>query len=270
MSRAVARLKLVWPAFAMLGGALLVLLVGSSSLEIECSRGGVGMCGWSQGSLTSRSSMVFRIADVREVRLVEGLGKGKTHSETALVFSNGHETHFGNATNDEAKELYYEAHAFFAPGSTIASYHYERHGSKLYYLASIALLAGAIAWGIHGFRKRILETVELPTAKLEPTIGDRARRRRLVMRIAGGGAAIIGIFVVFYVVATHGQGTLLLECQTRCRFQGGECLPGGEQRMSLDPGTYTIEIWTAAGSALWVPRQFDIAEGETTTYVCKP
>lgn len=69
--------------------------------------------------------------------------------------------------------------------------------------------------------------------------------------------------------ARRTQGRLEVQCTHRCRFQGMDCLPGGSFEMTLDPGTYRIELWSPGGADPWQPRTFTIAVGETRQVECK-
>ena len=90
------------------------------------------------------------------------------------------------------------------------------------------------------------------------------------MRLLLGVAALaLVVQAAFLIVASQTQGTLELECRQRCRFLGGECLPGGSLRSSLDPGDHMIEVWTGAGPDLWRPKTFTIAVGEVTRVTCE-
>lgn len=101
----------------------------------------------------------------------------------------------------------------------------------------------------------------------ERPASPRTPRRTLLLF---AGVIVAGALVSALIGAgsSRTQGTLELECRTRCRFQGMECLPGGSVQMSLEPGAHTIEVWTATGSERWTPKQATIRIGETTRFVC--
>ena len=75
---------------------------------------------------------------------------------------------------------------------------------------------------------------------------------------------------ILMLVSARTQGTLELECRGRCRFQGGECLPGGSVSMALDPGSYSVEVWTPQTEPPWTGRPVTIRVGEVTRFDCLP
>jgi hypothetical protein len=75
--------------------------------------------------------------------------------------------------------------------------------------------------------------------------------------------------LVFRHVASQNQGTLELRAEQRCRFQGMEILPGGEMSIGLDPGPYSIEVWSPDAEDHWEPREVLLVKDETTTFVCR-
>lgn len=146
-------------------------------------------------------------------------------------------------------------------------------------ILGVLAFAVAIGLGIHGVRKRVVETVPtkyntppapLPEAIVEGSPGARwwRKHRRRVMLV---GVALAG-FAVFFavaVVSSRGQGMLELRCEQRCKFGGMECLPGGAMDSPMDPGTYTIEVLAPTGPNAWVTHTFTIEEDATTTFVCR-
>jgi len=82
-----------------LGCALLAVVfagAGASSRALACDRA-AGRCTWTTGGWPAGDERTFAIASVREVRLVEGLGKHGRQAETALVFASGHELRLARA-----------------------------------------------------------------------------------------------------------------------------------------------------------------------------
>ncbi len=254
------------PALGCLLLAIMLLDAGSNGTELSCRRAD-GTCTWRAESLFSRRERTFRIADVREVRFVEGLGKHKRDAETTLVFASGREMRLARGKRDAAQYRFAGMRGFFAAGSSDPWLAEREDGTRWLWLVALGL---AIAAGVLGVR-----TWRAPRPALEvaqPHIGPTwwQRRRRTVV-LALGAIAIVGAGqLALLVIADRTQGTLSLDCQGRCRFQGAECLPGGEVRMTLDPGAYTIDVWTGAEGAPWSPRTFAIAVGETTDFICAP
>ena len=212
---------------------------------------------------------MFAVTDVREVRLVTGYGKHKGDSEIALVYRNGTELRFGRTKHAAAVTLFEEAQAFFRPDGT-ARFRYATAPSRLAFAGGIACLVAAVVLGVLGARKRILDRVRVPTAKVERTLGEQAARRKRWIMIGGAGAAMLAVLAIMFVIEAATQGQLALDCQTRCRLDGLECMPGATLETALDPGDYTVEIWQGAGSALWKRVPVHIEVGETTRVVCAP
>ena len=92
------------------------------------------------------------------------------------------------------------------------------------------------------------------------------RKTALVFGLFIGLGGLAQVALMLYA-STH-QGTIELDCRSRCRFQGTECLPGGRVSMALDPGDYTVDLWASHGDALWIPRAVTVRLGETTPFVC--
>jgi len=81
--------------------------------------------------------------------------------------------------------------------------------------------------------------------------------------------AIIGnVLLNAYANAT--QGWLVMQPRNRCRVSGAELAPGALTSMSLDPGTYSIEVFNPGAAGGWEKQQFEIALGKTTYVYCEP
>jgi hypothetical protein len=254
--------------FAPAAGCVLLAIVlagaASSTTTLACDRA-AGRCTWSTRAWHGGSSRAFAITDVREVRFVEGLGKHGRRAETALVFASGHELHL--ATDDEgaARDRFHAIDAFFAGRGPALREH--QAGAGWLYAAAIAALIAAVILAARAARRRLVDTVApagAPRRSIRSLLAHREVRFFLAVLAV---AAVVQIGMM--VVAATTQGTLELECRTRCRFQGGECLPGGGLSTTLDPGEHTIEVWAATGDAHWQPRSFSIAVGEVTHFVCE-
>jgi hypothetical protein len=208
----------------------------------------------------------FRVTDVREVRFVDGFGKNKTQAESQIVLASGHQLSIGRADTDVARNTHQELQYFFSPAGPPT---YERKGSRghwLWLLAGAAWIA-AIVLGVKAHREP--ETYRSPEQEREGRRNVWKKVRKYAVVILGAVVAIGGAQLALMFIASRVQGTLILECKQRCRFQGMECLPGGSSRQTLDEGTYDIEVWSSSGSALWTTKSFQITTGETTTFVCQ-
>ena len=204
----------------------------------------------------------FPFTEVREVRFVDGFGKNGTQGETQIILASGNQINVARADSDEARASHGHIQAFFAPGGA----------------PSLTLMAASMWWGwLLAAGCAIASVVIAMRARNRPEVhrepeqkrADWAKRKRFLLIGAGAVVAIAIVQLAILFIASKVQGTLILECEQRCRFQGLECLPGGSSRQSLAEGTYEIEIWAASGSALWIPKTFAIKTGETTTYVCR-
>ena len=110
----------------------------------------------------------------------------------------------------------------------------------------------------------------------EPELPARAARRPWPRRPISHGVVWFCVLTTVTVAVIRNctsymkkdEGTLVLECQTRCRFQGMECLPGGSLQMALPPGTHGIEVWDPDAPTHWKTKKFSIEIGETTHFVC--
>jgi hypothetical protein len=204
----------------------------------------------------------FPTASVREVRFVEGLGKNRRNAESQLVFASGHELRLGYDDTDSARETHRTLKAFFA-GETDAL-HFSSKGSPWFFAIAAACAIAAVVFGVRAYKT---PGVYKPPGEKQPFWSGK--RKRYIVIGAGALVAIVGIQLAISTIASRVQGTLQLECQQRCRFDGMECLPGGSMQMTLDEGTYQIEVWARSGSALWLPQTFQIVTGETTRFVCR-
>lgn len=204
----------------------------------------------------------FAFTEVREVRFVTGLGKNSTYAETQLVFANGRELALGRDPYAEARETYAYIHQFFSPVGP-ASLTWIAKGTSWMWLVVVGFSIAAGVLGLRAHRTR--DTYRTP----DQQAADWTKRKKYVLYGLGGAALVGGIQLAIMLVAGKLQGTLVLECKQRCRFQGIECLPGGSSRQTLDEGSYPIEIWATSGAALWIPKTVQITKGETTTFVCE-
>lgn len=238
------------PSVGLLFLAAVFLFGATRSSKLACDR---TTCTYNDRS--------FAVASVREVRFIDKLGKNKNSAESALVFANGTEMRVGHGDVDDARAIHAQLVAFFSPGGP-ARFEMTSKGPWWSWLAAIAALAGALGVGVHRHRHYT------PPPKVKSARGAFARKRVIVFGLAIG-VALIGVQLGIMYFANKSQGTLELVCEQRCKFQEMECLPGGKVTQMLDPGTYTIEIWASSGSALWIPKQFEIAVGETTQFVCR-
>lgn len=267
MARVVTRIKYLLPAIAALGLGLVFVASGAQRFSIDCTQG--GQCDWIVGGIASVRNLHFNVADVREVRLVDGFGKYGHDSDIALVFADGRQRSFGRADRDSVLPTFESARAFFRTGGT-PQFSYSKRGNHGLQVAGLGALIAALVLGVIGARKRILDWVDIPGARVEPTLAERAARRRRWWMIGGGVVAVAAFMGAMALYQTWTQGKLELTCQTRCRLDGIECMPGAVLSTSLDPGDYIVEVWQGAGVALWKPVPFHIAVGETTAVTCAP
>jgi hypothetical protein len=257
------RVALLAPAAGCLFIAVVLAGAASSTTTLACDRG--SGCTWSTSAWHGGRARSFAVADVREVRFVDGLGKHGRRAETALIFASGHELHLATDDEDAARARFRTIEAFFAGRGPALRDH--QAGAGWLYVAALAALIAAVVVAVRATRKRLVDTVALPGAP-RSSLRGLLGRREVRFFLAVLAAAVVGQIALMLLAATT-QGTLELECRTRCRFQGGECLPGGGLRTTLDPGEHTIEVWAATGDAHWQPRTFSIAVGEVTHFVCE-
>jgi len=91
-------------------------------------------------------------------------------------------------------------------------------------------------------------------------------------------ALVVGVLFLIAVggnalLAWHADGTqgaIEIHAEHRCTFQGMELLPGGELRMSLDPGPYVVGVWSPSAPGGWEMQTYEVRIGETTTITCRP
>jgi hypothetical protein len=251
----------VVPVLGLLFLAAIMVAIASERTSFHCDRE-TGLCKRVSADLFSREEHAFAVQAVRDVRLVDELGKEKNHADIVLVHADGNEVRLGEDKSDKVRARHRAIAAFFAPGGP-PRYDEQTQGSPIFYAFALAALAAAVYFGLFPPERLV------PRDAGNPELSAETKRWRNIFIVAFLVLAVLG-GVVAYVVSDRTQGTLELECQTRCRFQGAECLPGGSRLSPLDPGDYTIEIWTATGEAKWRPEHFTIRVGETTRFVCKP
>jgi hypothetical protein len=239
------------PAVGALLLAVLFAVGATRTSKLECDR-----------TSCTRDDVRFRVADVREVRFVDGFGKNKNQAESQIIFANGHQLSVGRADSDDARVIHERLRAFFAPDGP-PSLVMKSSGSPWLFVLAAACAIAAVVLGVQARKK--LGTYRTPDQKR----ADWQKRKKYVLAVVAALVVIAGIQAAIMFIAGKVQGTLVLECKQRCRFDGIECLPGGSSRQTLDEGTYQIEIWASSGSALWIPKQFQITKGETTRFVCE-
>lgn len=255
MPRAV---RLIPPILGMIVAVALVAF-GASETRFDCARV-TGRCTFERKALAGTQRREFPIERVREVRFVDGLAKNKTDGETVIVFSTGDEFRFARAKTSEARVTYEDVHAFFGERGPEAVHYAAKSGVWTYVFGGVILL-GSFGFGISEWHKPVV-------ARPPRTPDERAKKRRRVWWIVGGIAVLAISQLLFVLLAARGEGTVVLRCKQRCKFMGGECLPGGSMEASLEPGDYPIEIWASSGQELWIPRRLTIKAGETTTFTC--
>jgi hypothetical protein len=252
--------------FAPAAGALFLAVVlagaGTTTSTLACDRA-AGRCTWARSSWHGGGAQSFPIEIVREIRFLDELGKNGRYAETVMIFASGHEMHLAHDTEAEARRRHDIIAAFFAGQGTSLRDHEDAERWLL--IAAIAAAIAAVVLAIRAAGQRVPGTAPVTGTPPVTPLLRRPHVRLILAFLAAGGVAQI----ILMIVASRTQGTLDLECRTRCRFQGGECLPGGSLRSTLDPGDYTIEVWTASGAERWQPRTFTIARGETTRFVCE-
>lgn len=243
--------KYLPPVIAVLLGIVFAIGATRAPTKLECDR-----------TTCTYNESTFRVADVREVRFVEGFGKNKTQAESQIIFASGHQISVGRADTDDARVTFQELRDFFSPDGP-ASLAMKGSGTTWMWLLVVGCAIAAVVLGVKAKNQReIYRTPDQKTA-------DWKKRKKYILAGVGFLAVAFAAQGILMLVASRVQGTLVLECKQRCKFQGLECLPGGSSRQTLDEGTYTIEVWAASGSALWIPKQFQITTGETTTFVCQ-
>lgn len=93
-------------------------------------------------------------------------------------------------------------------------------------------------------------------------------RSVLFLFLGVGTLSVVGNLALRAVVART-QGKIEFHAIQRCRFQGGELLPGGAMQMTLDPGTYTYEVWDPTAPNQWRVETFQSEVGRTTSVECR-
>jgi hypothetical protein len=103
-----------------------------------------------------------------------------------------------------------------------------------------------------------------------PASAAGQKRHRWLIWLAIG-VPLIGVAVAFVAQSELDArgGRVELRSERRCRFQGAELLPGAEMTMTLDPGTYTVELFDPEAPGLWRTDSFEVRAGAPTSYVCR-
>lgn len=263
--------RVVCPTLGCLALAFLVANAATRSESLACDRT-EGTCRWTRTTFfTSPAARAFPVASVRDVRFVDKLGKHGRQAETVLVFDSGNQFRVAAADHDEAKARHARiAHFFDGHTSTLTDTSEPSVGA---FVASVVLVLGALALAIGNTRKwRHAPAPQVdggspPPTQPAPSVAWWRRPPFMLATVIGlGGLAQVALLLH----ASHAQGTLELDCRARCRFQGAECLPGGNVSMALEPGDYTVDVWSPHGEALWAPRTATVRIGERTRFVCTP
>ena len=146
---------------------------------------------------------------------------------------------------------------------------------------------------------RQLTIAPLPGTDVHEDLAERLRQTTGLkpesrpVRMGGGASATSGtaatqpkkrwpIYLVFLLpVVALGLGVGLealtgvmgsrvhFRSEQRCKFQGGELLPGGEMSMVLSPGEYIVEVFDPSVEGGWRTETFEVREGQSLTYVCR-
>lgn len=246
------RVKQLLPALPSLIGAVILFVVGTCRTELACDRA-AGTCAWRDGVLGGEQA-TFAIRDVRDVRYDGGRGKHGSDGQVTLVFASGAEKVFGKADQATAKATAERARTFFAGQGAVYRFRTPPR-TFVFFLAAGSLLGGL------GMITMALRTKH--AALVDPVV--RRKRNNQYGLFACVVVTIVVAGSIITCVTTKNPGTLVLDCQARCRFGGAECQPGSTREVTLDPGTHSVEV--AAGSG-WRPQPVAISEGETTTFVC--
>jgi hypothetical protein len=110
-----------------------------------------------------------------------------------------------------------------------------------------------------------------PTALIPGALGDRLRGARPWLLFLFGTFLVAGVGnLILRAYADRHQGWLEIHAESRCRFDGGELLPGGVMTLSLDPGSYTVEVYNSRVPGNWQLQRFDVRLGQTTRVRCSP
>lgn len=249
-----------WVVVVVLGAlAVLLAAVAGGRQELACERAS-GRCTWTSRAMFTSVERGFAVADVREVRLVEGTGKGARRGHPQLVFASGRDLDLPSAELDTARDRQAALVAFF-DGRTGSIRQTGPTLRWMYVLAALAGVAAVIA---------LVRTVGAPRSPRYPKPSRPARDWRRLAFI--GGAAVLGCAAILgaQLWFERDDARLALECQTRCRFGTMECLPGGDVTLSAAPGDHVVEVWAPSGPALWIPHTVTLRAGETTRFVCAP
>ena len=257
-------LRMIPPVLGVLVAGL-IAASASSETRLECSRA-TGRCDYLAESVFGDRRVEFPIDSVRDLRIVEDIGKNKNEGEVVLVFADGRDLHFGRGYESDARATLARASLFF--GGDGATFSFNDHGSKYAWLAALLVFGASIAFGVEQWRKGPGPARAAAPAAVTPEAYAKARKKVWII-VGLTVLLVLGQGLFFFFLADKDEGTLELECRARCRFQGMECLPGGSMSTTLAPGDYPIEIWASSGQALWLPRRFTIKVGETTKFRCE-
>lgn len=106
-----------------------------------------------------------------------------------------------------------------------------------------------------------------PAAAASSTPARAWRTPAIVMGVVAV-AGIAGSLVVG-AVASSTDGTVEIEAQVRCPFQGLDLLPGGIMQTSLPPGDHHVSVFDPSVEGHWEDRTFHVEKGQTTHFVCR-
>lgn len=142
-----------------------------------------------------------------------------------------------------------------------------------------ALFAATIGIGIALWMWALRTPPQAPRATDAPRESVTQRLRawfaqpanRLPLSLFGGALLVGGVVNLALIAhADKHQGWVEFHPEARCRFQNTEMLPGASVQMSLDPGTYEIQVFAPSAPGGWEPQRFDVRIGETTWVACRP
>lgn len=130
-------------AFVVL--APLAISVATQKRTLTCDRQ-TGLCVFDSTNLVGeRRTTSFPIADVSDVRLVEGSGKSKSNAECVLVFRSGRDFRLPSEARDAATAEHARLQSFFAGGAPRVHEEHEVGTTARLFLIGLAMLMGVFA-----------------------------------------------------------------------------------------------------------------------------